>query len=116
VIQIAPNNTFVVLIRSDSSVVLRKAIACPNPHRVPNLSSSYSNNQEKFVLHLIGVVLFKNQNDHDQFDFPKFLLFMNKMFILYFALLHEQNVYFIFCSSSKWKRNNKKNRIFCSNT
>jgi hypothetical protein len=58
-------------------------------------------------------VLFKNQNDHDQFDFPKFLLLMNKMFILFFALLHEeqniyfifaplheQNVYFIFCSSS----------------
>jgi Trk-type K+ transport system membrane component len=63
----------------------------------------------------------KNQNDHDQFDFPKFLLFMNKMFVLYFALLneeqniyfifaplHEQNFYFIFCSSSKWNRNNKK--------
>jgi hypothetical protein len=33
---------------------------------------------------------------------------MNKMFVLYFALLHEPNVYFIFCSSSKWKRNNKK--------
>jgi hypothetical protein len=58
---------------------------------------------------------------------------MNKMFVLYFALLHEQNfilyfallhedqnvyfifaplheqnVYFIFYSSSKWKRNNKK--------
>jgi hypothetical protein len=46
---------------------------------------------------------------------------MNKMFVLYFALLHEeqniyflfalrheQNVCFIFCSSSKWKRNNKK--------
>jgi hypothetical protein len=32
-------------------------------------------------------VLFKNQNDHDQFDFQKFLLFMNKMFVLYFALL-----------------------------
>jgi hypothetical protein len=54
--------------------------------RVPNLSSSYSNNQEKFAVQLIGAVLFKNQNDHDQFDFPKFLLYMNKMFVLYVAI------------------------------
>jgi hypothetical protein len=89
--------------------------------RVPNLSSSYSNNQEKICSSSWRAVLYKNQNDHDQFDFPKFLLFMHKMFVLYsaplheeqniyyiFAPLHEQNVYFIFCSSSKWKRNNKK--------
>jgi hypothetical protein len=59
--------------------------------RVPNLSSSYSNNQEKFAIQLIGAVLFKNQNNHDQFDFPKFLLYMNKMFVLYFAFLQKEN-------------------------
>jgi hypothetical protein len=53
--------------------------------RVPNLSSSYSNNQEKFVLQLIGAVLFKNQNDHDHFEFPKFLLFLNKIVCFIFS-------------------------------
>jgi hypothetical protein len=70
-------------------------------NRVPNLSSSYSNNQEKFALlqeeqfflkikmilitkYLFYILLFFMKN---KIFILYLLLFMNKMYILYFALL-----------------------------